>query len=122
MNGSREFKYGRIIYSDHPGKPGMLRSNIIISARTGAEYEVHVDVPNMKYWVKNIGSQGLAPMPEEKKISNRNVLLRNIKKHLQKLGVVFYKELRNRSFGICDKGYTQKKHKQNNSIPNNGLE
>lgn len=121
----KDMVYQRISYTDHPKKPGMMKSShTLVSARTGAEYEIHVDFSSMKYWIKNINNETLSPMPEEKKISNRNVLLRNIKKHLQKLGVRFEKELRNRSFGVCEKGYTQRKHKEiktNNPTSNSGL-
>lgn len=102
----------------------MLRSShTLISARTGAEYEIHLDETNMRYWIKNMRSESLTEMPEGKKITNRNVLLRNIKSHLKKLGVQFETELRRRTFGLCEKGYTEKKHKEkkNEPISNVGL-
>ncbi len=124
MEEYKNISYGRISYEPHPKKPGVLKSaHTIISARTGASYEVHLDEVNKKYWIKNINSESLINMPEESKITNRNVLLRTIKKHLRKLGVVFKTELRNRNFGLCPKGYNQRKHKEklSTNIPTSNI-
>lgn len=77
-------------------------------ARNGARYMVFIDLEEKTYVIRNVvsmrkweGGQG---------INNLNVLKRKVKKHLQNLGVNFSKESRQRTFGVCDKGYTQSEH------------
>jgi hypothetical protein len=127
MEDYKNIKYKRITYIDHPKKEGYLKSShTFISAKTGAEYEVQIDTVNKVFHVKNIKSESIIYSSTNRKINNRNVLLRYVKRYLMYLGVSFQTELRDRTFGRCEKGYTQRKHKEikqiTNSTSNNGLD
>ena len=126
MEDYKNIKYKRITYVEHPRKEGFLKSSHdLISARTGAEYEVQIDTINKVFHIKNTKSESIIHSSNHRKINNRNVLLRYIKKELIRLGVAFETELRDRTFGRCEKGYSQKKHKGiqqiTNPTSNNGL-
>ena len=99
----------RIRYNPHPTRTNVVESSqIYVSARTGAQYLVRLDFNTMEYEIKNINSEVI--YRPKKSVNNTNVLKRNAKKRLEDLGVDFNSEDRNRTFGVCEKGYTQKKH------------
>lgn len=99
----------RIRYENHPKRENVLKStHILVSAKTGAKYEVRLDLNNYTYEIKNINREVIYRGGEN--INNLNVLKREARKRLQKLGVKLTKENRDRSFGLCKKGYNQKKH------------
>jgi hypothetical protein len=99
----------RIRYIPHPTRDNVVESTqIFTSSRTGAEYLVRLDFNTMQYEVKNINSEVI--YRPKKSVNNMNVLKRNAKKKLESLGVEFNSEDRNRTFGRCEKGYTQKQH------------
>jgi len=89
---------------------GEYRSiDIFKSKRTGAEYRVYLDLNTLTFKILNINKQLFINSGGEN-INNLNVLKRVAKQYLQKLGVEFESELRDRSFGLCKKGYTQDEH------------
>lgn len=97
---------------------GVYKSKqIFVSATTGARYKVVIDTNNKIYKIMNVLKQMTIAEGGEK-INNINVLKDAAKKRLQKLGVRFEDEMRNRTFGLCEKGYSQEKHK-NKETENN---
>jgi len=111
MKPEKPVVYGRIIYRKSKVRIGMLESCLtFISSSRGTEYRVYIDLENKKYYIKNMTRESLIHMPEDIGVDHKNTLYMQAKNHLKVLGVVFRRELRNRQFGICEKGYTQKKH------------
>jgi len=88
---------------------------IFVSSSTGARYKVFINVVNFSYRIRNEHNK-LNIIKKEKGINNLNVLKRAAKRDLESLGVRFNDESRNRTFGLCEKGYNQKKH-VNNKFP-----
>lgn len=78
-----------------------------ISDKTGAEYRVFIHLDKVEYIIQNIKDQRNYYGGEN--VNNMNVLKRNIKKRLEGMGVSFDTEYRERTFGLCEKGHTQKK-------------
>ena len=95
----------RIKYKDHV-KDGMLISRrTFISTTTGASYKVVLDLNEMKYKIRNERTKVFSVISKE--YGNLNVLKRTARAHLEKLGVQLKRESRQRTFGRCNKGYTQ---------------
>lgn len=118
-NKPKEIVYSRIIYRPSEIREGWLESCItFISSSRGSEYRIYLDLQNCKYYIKNMNGEFLISMPEELKIKNKNIIYKHAKDHLAKLGVKFEREWRNRTFGLCEKGYTQEKHKDKKESPN----
>jgi hypothetical protein len=92
---------------------GIFQSHNILVSESGAKYLVTYDLNTMKYRIKNVLTRRIYSC--ERKVTNINVLKRKIRARLKSLGVKLKDESRNRSFGICQKGYTQKEHLQKNS-------
>lgn len=90
-------------------------AKVYVSESTGARYKVFINTQEFSYRIRNELSKTNI-IKREGKISNLNVLKRAAKKSLEKLGVKFSDEQRMRTFGLCDKGYNQKKH-LNNKLP-----
>lgn len=68
--------------------PGIFESKYIYkSATTGALYEIIVDKNELKYKIRNKTSGRI--YCSEKNWTNYAVLIRNLKMHMQKLGVSF---------------------------------
>jgi hypothetical protein len=99
----------RIKYTEH-----LYRENHLISVKsftsksTGAIYKVLLDLDNYIYLIRN--EKNKLFIFESKKYGNLNVLKRNARSKLKKLGVEIGKEIRIRTFGICKKGYTEEEH------------
>lgn len=99
----------RIRYKDHTKRENVVESTTtFMSSSTGARYLIRLDLNNYTYEIKNIRSELLYRGGDN--INNLNVLKRTAKKRLESLGVKFSKEDRDRTFGLCKKGYNQKKH------------
>lgn len=94
----------RIRYVKKDGK--IVSKNEIIS-KHGSRYIVFIDKENMTYAIRNVLSFRRYEGGEN--INNMNVLKRTIKAHLERLGVEFEKERRNRTFGICPPNWSQNK-------------
>lgn len=90
-------------------KEGKLVSREVYSNK-GSKYMVFIDLQTMTYIIRNVLS--LRKYEGGKGINNLTVLKRNVKKHLSHLGVPFGREVRQRTFGICEKGYSQAKEIQ----------
>lgn len=99
----------RIRYNPHDNRDNVLESTCILqSSRTGAKYIVRLDLNNNTYEIKNIKSEIIYRGGE--RVNNINVLKRQVRRRLSELGVNLTSERRNRTFGLCRKGYSQKKH------------
>jgi len=99
----------RIKYKPMKNKENVVESiKSFVSERTGAVYKVRLDLNNMIYGIKNLNSEQIFYGGEN--INNYIVLARTARKHLERLGVKLGKESRMRTFGRCEKGYSQKKH------------
>lgn len=104
----------RIYYKPHDYRENVLESTrIYVSRRTGARYIIRLDLNNMIYEVKNMNTQIIYRGGDS--INNLNVLKRSARARLESLGVVLGTETRNRSFGLCSKGYNQQKHLEENN-------
>lgn len=103
----------RIRYKKTKDENVVVSNKVIRSQRTGAEYLVYLDLENVTYKIKNINSENVHRGGEN--INNLNVLKRNVKSRLEGMGVVFGEEERDRTFGRCPKGYSQKIHEQKES-------
>lgn len=102
----------RIRYKKTDKENIVVSNKVIRSQRTGAEYLVYLDLENVTYKIKNINSENVHRGGEN--INNLNVLKRSVKSRLEGMGVVFEEEERDRTFGRCPKGMTQKKWEQLN--------
>lgn len=98
----------RIRYKKTKDENIVVSTKIYTSARTGAQYKVFLDLENVTYKIKNINSENVHRGGEN--INNLNVLKRAAKSRLEGMGVNFEDESRDRTFGLCDKGYSQQKH------------
>lgn len=99
----------RIRYKEHKIRENVLESiQVFTSEVNGARYKVRLDLNNNTYEIKNLSSEFIFRGGDS--INNINVLKRAAKKRLEELGVSFQREERDRTFGLCNKGYNQKKH------------
>ena len=99
----------RIRYIPHNKRENVLESiQILSSSTTGAKYKVRLDLNNYIYEIKNLNSNLIYKGGD--KVNNLNVLKRKVRNRLEKLGVQLHSEKRSRTFGVCDKGYTQQTH------------
>lgn len=99
----------RIRYIETEHENILISNKVFTSQSTGARYSVVLDLNNYTFRIRNENSKTNTVMGGEN-INNLNVLKRTAKKHLERLGVCFHDESRMRTFGLCEKGYTQKKH------------
>ena len=102
----------RIRYQKQTKKYSTLISvQDFVSNKTGAKYKVILDVDNGIYKIRNERTKEFVVKSEAH--SNMNVMKRKARAHLEKLGVSLSKESRDRTFGRCNKGYTQGEHEEN---------
>lgn len=102
----------RIRYEKHPTRKNVVISmNIFTSKKTGARYKLVLDFDAMTYHIRNERNKEF--VVNSKSYGNMNVLKRNARAHLEKIGVPMSRESRDRTFGLCDKNYSQKKHEEN---------
>lgn len=86
-------KAGTRIRYEKTDKQGILKSvKNFVSISTGARYEVFLDTNDGKFRVRNVNSRHYV-IDGVSESRNLNVLKRNAKKALEKLGVSFEKEL-----------------------------
>ena len=70
--------------------PGLLESVYAYRSKNGASYEVFVDKNRLTYKIRNVESGRIWVNRET--WTNYKVLLRNLRWHLEELGVCFEKE------------------------------
>ena len=104
----------RIRYKKTNKENIVVSNKILTSTRTGAEYLIYLDLENVSYKIKNINSENVHRGGEN--INNLNVLKRSVKSRLERMGVSFEDEERDRTFGRCSKGYSQNQHEQKDSF------
>lgn len=105
----------RIRYQPQKGKENTLISiNEYVSQRTGARYKVVLDLNVMVFKIRNERNKEFSF--KSKAYGNINVLKRNARARLGELGVPLTREVRDRTFGVCKKGYSQKKHETEEDI------
>ncbi len=103
----------RIRYKDHKYRENSLISvQKFVSSITGATYKVILDLNDRVYFIRNERTKKF--IKKSHAYGNLNVLKRSARAALEKLGVKLSKEVRNRTFGLCEKGFTQKKHEEKN--------
>jgi hypothetical protein len=97
----------RILYKEHDSRDGWLISISKFESGRGAHYRVLLDLNEKQFYIRNEYSKEF--VVKSVKYGNLNVLKRNARAALGKLGVAIGRECRNRTFGLCEKGTTQKK-------------
>lgn len=105
----------RIKYIQDENKPHLYHSKYEIISIRGSRYKVTLNLQEMTYIIRNIKKRRNYTC--DIKITNLNVLKRKVKSHLTRLGCKFSMEIRNRTFGLCEKGYSQQKHLNKKTIP-----
>ena len=99
----------RIKYIEHKHRDNSLISGSSYTSKsTGAKYRIVLDLNDMQYFIRNERTKEF--VFKSKKYGNMNVLKRNARAELERFGVQLKRESRDRSFGRCDKGYTQEEH------------
>lgn len=102
----------RIKYKERKDRENWMESHhVYVSEINGARYKVFLALDEMKYFIRNERTKEFTK--KSKEYGNLNVLKRNARAALEKLGVnLGSKEIRDRQFGLCKKGYTQEKHEE----------
>ena len=77
--------------------------------KNGVAYYVKLNIDTVSYEILHVKTRKTVRKAGAN-INNMNVLKRNIKKDLIELGIPLKTEIRDRTFGICKKGYTQNEH------------
>ena len=98
----------RIKYIKYDNREGWMISCTAYVSNRDAKYRVLLDLNEMKYYIRNEYKKEF--VVKSQAYGNLNVLKRNARKSLGKLGVAIGKEIRNRTFGRCQKGMTQQKY------------
>lgn len=98
----------RIKYIDHKYKEGCKISlNDYVSESTGARYRVILNLNDNEYYIRNERTKEY--VFKSNSYGNLNVLKRNARNKLQKFGVNLGREVRQRTFGRCEKNWNQEK-------------
>ena len=101
----------RIRYQAQKGRVNTSISiNEFISQRTGAKYRVVIDFDEMVFKIRNERTKEF--VIKSKTYKNMNVLKSMARKGLEKLGVPLKRESRDRTYGLCRKGYSQSEHER----------
>lgn len=102
----------RIKYMDYDfrGEGYKISVKSFMSQRTGANYKIILNLNEMEYYIRNERSK--EKIKTSRKHKNMNVMKREAREDLESLGVVLGKEIRSRSFGLCELGYSQSIHKK----------
>ena len=103
----------RIRYKKTENQNVVVSNKILTSQKTGAQYLVYLNLDEVTYKIKNIRTEHIYTGGEN--INNLNVLKRTVKSRLEGMGVSFEEEARDRTFGRCPKGYSQKIHERKES-------
>ena len=98
----------RVKYVDHKYRDNsMISMKSYTSESTGANYRIILDFDEMKYYIRNERTKEF--VYKSKAYKNTNVLKRTARAELERFGVNLKKEVRDRTFGRCSKGWTQQK-------------
>lgn len=91
-------------------EPGiMVSKKVFTSSSTGARYKVVLNLNDVTYKIKNLNTERFVYVGGDN-INNLNVLKRTAKATLEsRFGVIFDEEVRQRTYGICELGWTQEK-------------
>lgn len=108
-------KQSRIHYNWKDEDETILESPFYYSSKWKVYYRIRLymkDPGNMGYRILNKINQTIR---SKFGYTNKNVLKRFARRDIMALGVKFVQEHgnRNRTFGLCKKGYTQKEHRKN---------
>jgi hypothetical protein len=104
----------RIKYIDHKYKDNHVISlRSFVSSSTGANYRIVLNLENKQFFIRNERTKEF--VKKSKEYGNMNVLKRNARKALESLGVELKRESRDRSFGRCEKGWSQSKEELKNN-------
>jgi hypothetical protein len=99
----------RIRYKETREK-GIQESTRTFKSKRGVPYKVRLNLNDMTYAIKNLNSENLIKGGEN--INNLNVLKQAARERLEGLGVELATESRDRTFGLCKKGYNQDLHER----------
>ena len=103
----------RIRYEKQPQRENtMISVQEFVSTKTGARYRVIIDMEEKTYKIRNERTKTFTVI--SKAYGNMNVLKSKARLNLEKLGVQLNKEIRDRTFGQCEKGMTQDKWEKDN--------
>jgi len=101
----------RIRYQAQKNRENTVISvQVFTSQRTGAKYRVVLDYNENVYKIRNERTKEF--VIKSSPYSNINVMKNKVRESLEKLGVVLRRETRDRTFGKCEKGYSQKEHEK----------
>lgn len=101
----------RIKYVEHKYRENSnISAKAYISESTGAKYRIILDFDENKYYIRNERTKEF--VFKSKNYKNLNVLKRKAREELERFGVNLKKEVRDRTFGRCAKGYTQSQHER----------
>jgi len=99
----------RIKYINHKFKDNhRISTRAYTSQSTGAKYRPILNLTDMVYYIRNERSKEYVFKSDS--YTNLNVLKRNARAKLEGYGVVLKTESRDRQFGLCKAGYSQKEH------------
>ena len=99
----------RIKYVDHKYKKNhRISTRAYTSKSTGAKYRPILNLDDMEFYIRNERTK--VHVFKSGKYTNLNVLKRNARAKLESFGVVLKTESRDRTFGLCKAGYSQKDH------------
>ncbi len=105
----------RIRYTKQPNRENcMISVQKFTSNSTGAKYKVVLDFNDNTFKIRNERTKEF--IYKSKSYGNINVLKRNARKRLEKLGVSLDRAARDRTFGVCKKGYTQEEHETDRGV------
>jgi hypothetical protein len=102
----------RIRYAEHKYKAGHKVSlRAYTSKKTGAKYRIVLKLDTdkeLQYFIRNERTKKY--VYKSNIYTNLNVLKGAARNELERFGVTFKKEVRDRTYGLCSKGYSQKEH------------
>jgi len=108
----------RIKYIDHKYKENhKISTKSYTSQRNGAKYRTVLNLDDMQYYIRNERTKEY--IYKSKNYTNLNVLKRTARAKLESLGVILKREIRDRQFGKCPKGYNQKTHESLRELEGN---
>ncbi len=99
----------RIRYHEHKYKEGCVISGREFVSNRGAKYRIILNLEAMEYYIRNERTKEFVKKSTYP-YTNLNALKGAARRALERLGVNLKKESRYRTFGLCDKNYSQEKH------------
>lgn len=90
-------------------EPDTILESGLIPNKNGNNYKVRLNLTKMIFEVIAVGEYSRVVRRSKRPVNNLNVLKRNARKALTTI-LDLKREMRNRTFGLCTKGYTQKEH------------